>query len=52
MKKRVTCNLEPLQNRIREEVSPEPTSFFKAFSVICPIIIYYVVSQLIILLFA
>ena len=52
MKKRLACNLELLQNRIKNELPPEPTSFFKAFSVICPIIIYYVVSQLIILLFA
>lgn len=52
MKKKSVCNLCPLQNRIKQELSPEPTSFFKAFSVVAPIIIYYVVSQLVILLFA
>jgi len=52
MKKSLICNLTPLQNRIKKELPPEPTSFFKAFSIISPIIIYYVVSQLIILLFA
>jgi len=52
MKKSLICNLTPLQNRIKKELPPEPTSFFKAFSIISPIIIYYAVSQLIILLFA
>lgn len=52
MKKRFTCSLAPLQNRIKEELPEEKTPFFKAFSIIYPIIIYYAVSQLVILLFA
>lgn len=52
MKKRFSCSLAPLQNRIRKEPMPEPTSFLKAFSIVYPIIFYYAVSQLVILLFA
>lgn len=52
MKKRLTCSLTPLQNRIKQELPEEGTPFFKAFSIVYPIIIYYAVSQLIILLFA
>lgn len=52
MKKKFTCSLTPLQNRIKEKLPEESTTFFKVFSITYPIILYYVVSQLVILLFA
>lgn len=52
MKIGLKCSLSPLQNRTDKELPREATSFLKAFSVVSPIIIYYVLSQFVILLFA
>lgn len=46
------CNLQPLQNRIVSEPAPEPTSFLKAVSIVWPVLVYNVISQVILILFA
>lgn len=43
---------EPFAIRVKEVPQPEKTSFLRAFSVIAPILIYYVVNNLTIFLFA
>ena len=46
------CNLQPLQNRIVKEPAPEPTSLLKAVSIVWPVLVYNVISQVILILFA
>lgn len=46
------CNLQPLQNRIVKEPDPEPTSLLKAVSIVWPVLVYNVISQVILILFA
>ena len=45
-------NLHPLQNRIVSEPAPEPTSFFKALSIVWPVLVYNIISQVVLILFA
>ena len=45
-------SLQPLQNRIVNEPAPEPTSLLKAVSVVWPVLVYNVISQVILILFA
>lgn len=45
-------NLNPLQNRIVSEPASEPNSLFKAVSVVWPVLVYNVISQVILILFA
>ena len=45
-------NLEPLQNRIINEPAAELSSFFRAFSVVWPVLVYNVISQVVLILFA
>lgn len=52
MKIKFTCSLQPLQNRIKTKPEPEKTSFLKAVSIVWPILVYHVISQVIIILFA
>ena len=47
-----SCNLQPLQNRITNEPAPEPTSFLKALSIAWPVLVYNVISQAVLILFA
>lgn len=47
-----SCNLAPLQNRIVNEPAPEPNSFFKAVSIVWPVLVYNVISQVVLILFA
>lgn len=49
---RFSCNLHPLQNRITKEPAPEPTSLLKAVSIVWPVLVYNVISQAILILFA
>ena len=49
---RFSCNLHPLQNRITKEPAPEPTSLLKAVSIVWPVLVYNVISQVILILFA
>ncbi len=46
------CNLQPLQNRIKKELAPEPTSLLKAVSIVWPVLVYNVISQVVLILFA
>ena len=46
------CNLQPLQNRIVKEPAPETTSLLKAVSIVWPVLVYNVISQVILILFA
>lgn len=46
------CWIQPLQKRVREDVAPEDSSFSRAWSVVAPVLIYYVVNTLCISLFA
>lgn len=43
--------IQPLQNRVKEELPPENSSFSKAWSVVTPILIYYVVNTFCVLFF-
>ena len=45
-------NLEPLQNRITNEPAPETNSLFKAISIVWPVLVYNVISQAVMILFA
>lgn len=45
-------SLQPHQNRIVNEPAPEPTSLLKAVSVVWPVLVYNVISQVILILFA
>ena len=45
-------NLHPLQNRIVKEPAPEPTSLLKAVSIVWPVLVYNVISQVVLILFA
>lgn len=45
-------SLQPLQNRIVNEPAPEPTSLLKAVSVVWPVLVYNVISQVVLILFA
>lgn len=47
-----SCDLQPLQNRITNEPAPEPTSLFKAVSIVWPVLVYNVISQVILIVFA
>ena len=49
---RFSCNLHPLQNRITKEPAPESTSLLKAVSIVWPVLVYNVISQVILILFA
>ena len=46
------CNLQPLQNRITKEPAPEPTSLLKAVSIVWPVLVYNVISQVVLIVFA
>ncbi len=50
--KKFVCNLHPLQNRIVNEPAPEPTSLLKAVSIVWPVLVYNVISQVVLILFA
>lgn len=52
MNKFFACSLQPLQKRIKNELPPESTSLLKAVSIVWPVLIYNVVSELIIIVFA
>lgn len=52
MKMNLKCNLQPLQNRIKKEPAPEPTSFLKAVSIVWPVLVYNVISQVVLIVFA
>jgi len=45
-------NLHPLQNRIKKEPAPEPTSLLKAVSIVWPVLVYNVISQVVLIVFA
>ena len=45
-------NLQPLQNRITNEPAPETNSLFKAISIVWPVLVYNVISQAVMILFA
>lgn len=47
-----SCNLQPLQNRIVNEPAPEPTSLLKAVSIVWPVLVYNVISQVVLIVFA
>ena len=49
---RFSCNLHPLQNRITKEPAPEPTSLLKAVSIVWPVLVYNVISQVVLIVFA
>ena len=50
--KKFACNLHPLQNRIVKEPAPEPTSLLKAVSIVWPVLVYNVISQVVLIVFA
>ncbi len=45
-------SLQPLQNRIVKEPASEPTSLLKAVSIVWPVLVYNVISQVVLILFA
>lgn len=45
-------SLQPLQNRIVNEPAPEPTSLLKAVSIVWPVLVYNVISQVVLIVFA
>lgn len=45
-------NLHPLQNRIKKTPVPEPTSLLKAVSIVWPVLVYNVISQVVLIVFA
>ncbi|MBP3616650.1 MAG: CPBP family intramembrane metalloprotease [Lachnospiraceae bacterium] len=45
-------NLHPLQNRIKKAPVPEPTSLLKAVSIVWPVLVYNVISQVVLIVFA
>jgi len=49
---RFSWNLAPLQNRIADEPATEPNSFLKAVSIVWPVLVYNVISQVVLILFA
>lgn len=49
---RFSCNLQPLQNRIVNEPAPEPASLLKAVSIVWPVLVYNVISQVVLIVFA
>ena len=50
--KKFACNLHPLQNRIVKAPAPEPTSLLKAISIVWPVLVYNVISQVVLIVFA
>ncbi len=50
--KKFACNLHPLQNRIVKAPAPEPTSLLKAVSIVWPVLVYNVISQVVLIVFA
>lgn len=45
-------SFQPLQNRIVKEPAPEPTSLLKAVSIVWPVLVYNVISQTVLIVFA
>lgn len=50
--KKFACNLHPLQNRIVKAPAPEPTSLLKAVSIVWPVLVYNIISQVVLIVFA
>ena len=50
--KKFAYNLHPLQNRIVKAPAPEPTSLLKAVSIVWPVLVYNVISQVVLIVFA
>lgn len=45
MKKEAIEPMCPLQRRVKEELPPESTSFMRAWSIVSPVLIYYIVTN-------
>lgn len=47
-----SCNLQPIQNRIKKAPLSEPTPFLKALSIIWPVLLYNIFSQAVLIIYA